>query len=77
MFKNKKKKIDPNMTDTLIGEGTTFEGKISSQAGIRVEGQMIGNIECEGDIGRLARMALPVPILDPATWSLQGRSSEM
>jgi len=50
MFKNKKKKIDPNMTDTLIGEGTTFEGKISSQAGIRVEGQMIGNIECEGDI---------------------------
>lgn len=50
MFKNKKTKIDPNMTDTLIGEGTTFEGKIKSEAGIRVEGQMIGDIDCAGDI---------------------------
>jgi len=51
MFKGKKKtKIDPNMTDTLIGEGTTFEGKIKSEAGLRVEGQMIGDIDCAGDI---------------------------
>ncbi|QJD84412.1 bactofilin family protein [Cohnella herbarum] len=50
MFKNKKAKIDPNMTDTLIGEGTTFEGKIKSEAGIRVEGQMVGDIDCAGDI---------------------------
>ncbi len=50
MFKNKKSKIDPNMTDTLIGEGTSFEGKIKSEGGIRVEGEMIGDIECAGDI---------------------------
>ncbi|RED56824.1 bactofilin family protein [Cohnella lupini] len=50
MFKNKKAKIDLNMTDTLIGEGTSFEGKIKSEAGIRVEGQMVGDIECAGDI---------------------------
>ncbi|RKP44290.1 polymer-forming cytoskeletal protein [Cohnella endophytica] len=50
MFKKKTAKIDPNMTDTLIGEGTTFEGKIKSQAGIRVEGQLVGDMDCAGDI---------------------------
>jgi cytoskeletal protein CcmA (bactofilin family) len=50
MFKNKKSKIDPDMTDTLIGEGTSFEGKIKSEGGIRVEGEMVGDIECVGDI---------------------------
>jgi cytoskeletal protein CcmA (bactofilin family) len=50
MFKSKKSKIDPNMTDTLIGEGSLFEGKIKSEAGIRVEGQIIGDIECTGDV---------------------------
>ncbi|MFC5471433.1 polymer-forming cytoskeletal protein [Cohnella suwonensis] len=50
MFKNKKAKIDPNMTDTLIGECTVFEGKIKSEAGIRVEGQIVGDIDCAGDI---------------------------
>jgi len=50
MFKSKKTKIDPNMTDTLIGEGTSFEGKIKSEAGIRVEGRMEGDIDCEGDV---------------------------
>lgn len=50
MFKNKKSKIDPNMTDTLIGEGSSFEGKIRSEAGIRVEGHLTGDIECTGDV---------------------------
>lgn len=50
MFKNKKIKIDLNATDTLIGEGTSFEGKIKSEAGLRIEGQMVGDIECAGDI---------------------------
>lgn len=50
MFKGKKVKFDPNMTDTLIGEGSLFEGKIKSEAGIRVEGQIIGDIECAGDV---------------------------
>lgn len=51
MFKSKKQKtIDPNTTDTLIGEGSVFEGKIKSQAGIRIEGQIIGDIESTGDV---------------------------
>lgn len=50
MFKNKKNKIDPNMTDTLIGEGSHFEGKIKSEAGIRIEGHITGDIECTGDV---------------------------
>ncbi|MCD9024881.1 bactofilin family protein [Cohnella silvisoli] len=50
MFKNKKSKIDPNMTDTLIGEGSLFEGKLKSDAGIRVEGQIIGDIDSAGDV---------------------------
>lgn len=50
MFKNKNVKLDPNSTDTLIGEGSTFEGKITSAAGVRIEGQVIGDIDCEGDV---------------------------
>src|SRR5690554_5597053 len=51
MFKGKKKpKIDPNSTDTLIGEGTVFEGNIKSEASIRVEGNITGDIECKGDV---------------------------
>lgn len=50
MFKSKKPKIDPNMTDTLIGEGSLFEGKVKSEAGIRVEGQIVGDIESAGDV---------------------------
>lgn len=47
---NKKAKIDPSTTDTLIGEGSTFEGKIRSQASIRLEGEITGDLECEGDV---------------------------
>jgi len=50
MFKNKQRKIDPDTTDTLIGEGTVFEGKIRSEAGVRVEGKIYGDIECKGDV---------------------------
>jgi cytoskeletal protein CcmA (bactofilin family) len=51
MFKNKKASvINPNTTDTLIGEGSVFEGKIKSQAGIRIEGQINGDVECSGDV---------------------------
>lgn len=46
----KKAKIDPGTTDTLIGEGSTFEGKIKSQASVRLEGEITGDIECEGDV---------------------------
>lgn len=47
---NKQVKVDPNTTDTLIGEGSVFEGKIRSDAGVRIEGQITGDIECEGDV---------------------------
>ncbi|MFD0588957.1 polymer-forming cytoskeletal protein [Paenibacillus sp. GCM10027627] len=52
MFKSKLggPKINPDSTDTLIGEGTVFEGKIKSEAGIRVEGTIIGDIVSSGDV---------------------------
>lgn len=50
MFKAKKNLMNPNMTDTLIGEGTTFEGRIKSEASIRIEGGITGDIECAGDV---------------------------
>ncbi len=50
MFKSKEKKINRNTTDTLIGEGSIFEGRIKSAASIRIEGQITGDVECEGDV---------------------------
>jgi cytoskeletal protein CcmA (bactofilin family) len=52
MFKSKPEaiKLDPDTTDTIIGEGTIFEGIIKSNASIRVEGQVKGDILCEGDV---------------------------
>lgn len=52
MFKNKSGagKINPDSTDTLIGEGTIFEGKIRSEASIRIEGNVIGDIASGGDV---------------------------
>jgi cytoskeletal protein CcmA (bactofilin family) len=46
----KKKKLDPNSTDTIIGEGTVFEGRMKSEASMRIEGKIIGDIECQGDL---------------------------
>lgn len=45
----KRGRTDVGETDTLIGEGSVFEGKIQSKASIRIEGQLIGDIECDGD----------------------------
>lgn len=50
MFKSKKHEINPSTTDTLIGEGSVFEGKIKSEASIRIEGQLTGDIDCTGDV---------------------------
>lgn len=50
MFKGKKQSVNPDTMDTLIGEGTVFEGKITSAAGVRIEGQLTGDILCEGDV---------------------------
>jgi cytoskeletal protein CcmA (bactofilin family) len=45
-----KNKTNVKATDTLVGECTICEGKIISEASLRIEGQMNGEIECEGDI---------------------------
>jgi cytoskeletal protein CcmA (bactofilin family) len=45
-----KKKLDPKTIDTVIGEGTTFEGNIKSEASINVDGKISGNIEGGGTI---------------------------
>lgn len=50
MFKKKAKSIDPNSTDTLLGEGTQFEGNLNSEASIRIEGGIVGDIDCKGDV---------------------------
>jgi len=52
MFKSKSGsgKINPDTTDTLIGEGTIFEGKLRSEASIRIEGSIIGDISSNGDV---------------------------
>jgi cytoskeletal protein CcmA (bactofilin family) len=50
MFKGKKHAINPSTTDTLIGEGSVFEGRIKSEASIRIEGHLTGDIDCAGDV---------------------------
>ncbi|MDF2959454.1 MAG: polymer-forming cytoskeletal protein [Paenibacillus sp.] len=50
MFKGKKHAVDLHTTDTLIGEGTVFEGRIKSEASIRIEGQITGDVDCAGDV---------------------------
>jgi cytoskeletal protein CcmA (bactofilin family) len=50
MFAAKKQSIDPNSTDSLVGEGTVVEGKIASEASLRIEGHVHGEIVCSGDV---------------------------
>src|SRR3984893_11249070 len=50
MFKNKNKQMNPNITDTLVGEGSLFEGRIKSEASLRIEGMVTGDMECTGDV---------------------------
>jgi len=50
MFGKKKHAKSLSATDTLIGEGTTVEGKIVSAASLRIEGTVVGDIECSGDV---------------------------
>jgi len=47
MFKSK---INVDNTDTLLGENTVIEGKIRSQASMRIEGKVIGEVHCDGDV---------------------------
>ncbi len=45
-----KKNANPNDTDTIIGEGSKVEGKVTSKAGLRLDGQIDGDITCAGDV---------------------------
>jgi cytoskeletal protein CcmA (bactofilin family) len=48
IWRKKSSPIQP--TDTLIGSGTEFEGTLKTRAGLRIEGQFKGTIDCQGDI---------------------------
>lgn len=50
MRKPNLREAKPQRTDTLIGTGTTVEGKLHSNASIRVDGTVRGDIECKGDL---------------------------
>ena len=50
MLARSKNGSDPGATDTLIGEGSRFEGNMNSRASLRIEGEIKGDIECEGDV---------------------------
>lgn len=51
MFKSSRTpKIDPASTDTFIGPGSVFEGKLQSEAGIRIEGRISGEVTSGGDV---------------------------
>jgi cytoskeletal protein CcmA (bactofilin family) len=47
---SRRKTLNPNMTDTVIGEGTIIEGNITSAASLRIEGHVTGDIHCTGDV---------------------------
>jgi cytoskeletal protein CcmA (bactofilin family) len=38
------------VTDTLIGRGTSSEGRIECDAGLRIDGEFSGEIVCRGDV---------------------------
>jgi cytoskeletal protein CcmA (bactofilin family) len=48
MFKDNKKA--PRLTDTLIGQGSLIEGKLECKTNLRVEGQIHGEIDCQGQV---------------------------
>ena len=55
MFNNKNKTEMPNSTNngngaTLIGAGTTLKGDIKSNNDLRIDGTVIGNINCNAKI---------------------------
>ncbi|MBD2844928.1 polymer-forming cytoskeletal protein [Paenibacillus sp. IB182496] len=43
-------RLHADISDTVIGEGSLFEGTLNSAAGMRIDGQVVGDIECAGDL---------------------------
>ncbi|ASR48654.1 bactofilin family protein [Paenibacillus kribbensis] len=44
MFKESKRKLSTPVTDTLLANGTSFEGTVESEANIRIDGHFQGDI---------------------------------
>lgn len=38
------------MSDTIIGPGITIDGNLESDASIRVEGRVVGRIDCQANV---------------------------
>jgi len=47
---NRKINANINKTETLIGANTEFKGLLTSEAGIRIDGAVTGDIQCKGDV---------------------------
>lgn len=50
MFSNKKNEKKLNDISTLIGEETTFTGTLEVKSSIRIDGQVNGDVICDGDV---------------------------
>ncbi|HEX7055891.1 MAG TPA: polymer-forming cytoskeletal protein [Bacilli bacterium] len=50
MIVKRKNRVNPNTTETLIGKGTLVDGKLVSEASLRIEGKFVGDIVCDGDV---------------------------
>lgn len=48
MFRSGKKKIQSRI-DSLIGKGTKIEGGVSFTGGLRVDGEVVGNVRSSDD----------------------------
>ncbi len=46
----KKEEANFEKVDTLIGKETVFEGNLNAKGTLRVDGKVIGEITCQGDI---------------------------
>lgn len=50
MFKSGKTRSDSAATDTFIGSGSAFEGRLASSGSIRIEGRVSGSVHSKGDV---------------------------
>lgn len=48
MFKGRKKQ--EQTVDTIISKGTTIEGKVIHETSLRIDGKVLGEIKCQGDV---------------------------
>jgi len=63
MFNRKKdQEINPEKIETIIGANVVFEGRLSTEGSVRIEGQLQGEITAKGDliIGETGRIKASV-----------------